>query len=121
MRGEHIPETEEYGISSFVYEARMTLSPREVLCFSSWNGKIWKADSFERVFLVSYTTAVCWAMESGRRNSKTRFCRNVLESYPKKDWPVDEEYLSSIKESWVEPFGEMRQELVFIGRLNKKA
>ena len=41
---------------------------------------------------------------------------------PKKDWPVDEEYLSSIKESWVEPFGDMRQELVFIGQgLNKEA
>ena len=31
-------------------------------------------------------------------------------------------YLSSIRESWVEPFGDMRQELVFIGQgLNKEA
>ena len=35
---------------------------------------------------------------------------------PKKDWPEDEEYLASIKNQWVEPFGDMRQELVFIGQ-----
>ena len=38
------------------------------------------------------------------------------KAVPKKDWPKDEGYLSSIKEQWVEPFGDMRQELVFIGQ-----
>ena len=38
------------------------------------------------------------------------------KAVPEKDWPQDEEYLSSIKEQWVEPFGDMRQELVFIGQ-----
>lgn len=37
-----------------------------------------------------------------------------LKSIPESDWPTDEEYLESIKEKWVEPFGDMRQELVFI-------
>jgi G3E family GTPase len=35
---------------------------------------------------------------------------------PKENWPTDEEYLASIQENWVEPFGDMRQELVFIGQ-----
>mgnify|MGYP001202273707 FL=1 len=40
---------------------------------------------------------------------------------PKKDWPEDEQDLDSIKEVWVEPFGDMRQELVFIGQgLNRE-
>ncbi|MEO1421505.1 MAG: GTP-binding protein, partial [Pseudomonadota bacterium] len=32
------------------------------------------------------------------------------------NWPTDPEYLAAIKENWVEPFGDMRQELVFIGQ-----
>ena len=39
---------------------------------------------------------------------------------PKSRWPQDQESLDFINESWVEPFGDMRQELVFIGQgLNK--
>ena len=38
------------------------------------------------------------------------------KSIPKKNWPQDEDYLESIEKLWVEPFGDMRQELVFIGQ-----
>ena len=38
------------------------------------------------------------------------------KAIPESNWPEDEEYLESIKEKWVEPFGDMRQELVFIGQ-----
>ena len=37
-------------------------------------------------------------------------------SVPKQDWPSDEQTLASIKANWVEPFGDMSQELVFIGQ-----
>ena len=39
-----------------------------------------------------------------------------MEAVPKENWPDDQDYLNSIKENWVEPFGDMRQELVFIGQ-----
>ena len=35
---------------------------------------------------------------------------------PQSGWPTDPEYLETIKSQWVEPFGDMRQELVFIGQ-----
>ncbi|MEL7312693.1 MAG: GTP-binding protein, partial [Pseudomonadota bacterium] len=35
---------------------------------------------------------------------------------PRSNWPEDEEYLASIEKMWEEPFGDMRQELVFIGQ-----
>ena len=38
------------------------------------------------------------------------------KAVPKKDWPTDPQYLESIHQLWVEPFGDMRQELVFIGQ-----
>ena len=44
------------------------------------------------------------------------------KSVPKEDWPSDEESLTSIQKQWEEPFGDMRQELVFIGQeLDRKA
>ena len=38
------------------------------------------------------------------------------KAVPKENWPTDEDYLTTIEKSWVEPFGDMRQELVFIGQ-----
>lgn len=35
---------------------------------------------------------------------------------PKDNWPTDEDSLAFINEHWQEPFGDMRQELVFIGQ-----
>jgi hypothetical protein len=38
------------------------------------------------------------------------------KAVPKDSWPTDKEYLESIQKNWVEPFGDMLQELVFIGQ-----
>jgi G3E family GTPase len=38
------------------------------------------------------------------------------KAVPKDRWPEDKEQVEYIMEKWVEPFGDMRQELVFIGR-----
>jgi hypothetical protein len=38
------------------------------------------------------------------------------KAIPKENWPDDEEQVQYIMEKWVEPFGDMRQELVFIGQ-----
>ena len=50
------------------------------------------------------------------------FAGMFWKAVPEKNWPQDEAYLESIKKMWVEPFGDMRQELVFIGQsLDKQA
>jgi len=38
------------------------------------------------------------------------------KAIPKDNWPKEQESIDFIKEKWVEPFGDMRQELVFIGQ-----
>ena len=44
------------------------------------------------------------------------------KAVPKQNWPTDKEYLATIEKQWEEPFGDMRQEFVFIGQdLDKEA
>ena len=38
------------------------------------------------------------------------------KSVPKDDWPTDDESISEIKSQWKESYGDMLQELVFIGQ-----
>lgn len=54
-------------------------------------------------------------MESSWRHS-AGFGGMFWKAIPEKDWPTEEDYIAAIKEKWVEPFGDMRQELVFIGQ-----
>lgn len=44
------------------------------------------------------------------------FAGMFWRAVPKSGWPTDADYLASIEKQWVEPFGDMRQELVFIGQ-----
>ena len=44
------------------------------------------------------------------------FAGMFWKAIPKENWPTDEPSLAFINEHWEEPFGDMRQELVFIGQ-----
>ena len=44
------------------------------------------------------------------------FAGMFWKAVPETDWPEDQESIDYIKEDWVDPFGDMRQELVFIGQ-----
>jgi G3E family GTPase len=112
----HVPETEEYGIRSFVYRARAPFLPAKLFKFlqtpqpgvvrakgffwlasrPGWVGELSQAGAF-----VRHKAAGTW-----------------WAAIPKDRWPQDVAVKTKIESKWHEIWGDRRQELVFIGTKN---
>lgn len=122
MRGEHIPETEEYGISSFNYIAQRPFDPEKFYKFLHGTEQFGKLIRSKGYFWLATRPLFCGQWNQAGGIAHYGFAGMFYKAIPKKDWPTDPELLADINSKWVEPFGDMRQELVFIGQsLNKQA
>lgn len=113
IRGEHTPETEEYGISNFVYRARKPFHPGRFakLVEQEWQGVVRSKGFF---WLASRPTM------AGSWSQAGAVARHGFGGYwwvttPKKQWPEDPEAIAFIRKNWDPEVGDARQEIVMIG------
>ncbi len=114
LMGEVLPETEEYGISHFVYRASKPFHPERLKAWleAEWPGVIrskgfvWLATRPDRVGGWSQAGAVTQFGPHGR----------WWASAPKDYWPEDPAWRATIEKVWNPPYGDRRQEIVLIGQ-----
>ncbi|MEL7301988.1 MAG: GTP-binding protein [Pseudomonadota bacterium] len=110
---DHVPETEEYGVASFVYRARRPFVPEKILDVLNGDlpgvirakGHFWIASRPDWVAEFSLAGAL----------SSIRPLGTWWASVPEDRWPDHEGARAYMREHWQEPWGDRRQELVFIG------
>lgn len=116
---DHIPETEEYGVSSFVYRARRPFQPQKVYDLLQSDlagvlrakGHFWVATRPDWLLEYSLAGSLCSVKPLGQ----------WWATVPQDRWPTHAQGVQYFKQHWQEPFGDRRQELVFIGADMDKA
>jgi len=109
----HTPETEEYGISNFVYESRVPFHPERLhaLFQTPWPGVIRSKGLF---WLATRLPMAGYWSQAGAM-SRNQCLGYFWAAVPKEYWPTNPSQLEQIEKIWEEPNGDCRQEIVLIG------
>lgn len=110
---EHVPETEEYGITSFVYRAREPFNPEKIYKFlnQEWPGVVRAKGFFWLCSRPDFVGEVSQAGAFVRHQGIGRWWASI----PKSNWPDGGDFEDVIKKHWTDGYGDRRQEIVFIG------
>jgi G3E family GTPase len=110
---DHKPETEEYGITSFVYQARAPFDPAKLHAFfnKSWPNVI-RAKGF---FWIASRPAWCGEVSQAGALVRHQAAGFWWAAVPKERWPEDPAMRARIDKGWHPQWGDRRQQIVFIG------
>ena len=116
LQGEHTPETEEYGISSFTYRTPRPFDAERLWEFihdeDVWRGVL-RSKGF---FWVAADDAVAYELaQAGGVNTVTP-AGTWWAAVPREDWGHPEGERPDEKPDWDASFGDRAQSLVFIGQ-----
>ena len=110
---DHVPETEEYGVTSFVYRARLPFIPEKIL--EVLNGDLPGVIRAKGHFWIS--TRPDWVAEFSLAGalSSVKPLGTWWASVPEERRPTHDSARAYMEAHWQEPWGDRRQEIVFIG------
>jgi len=110
---DHVPETEEYGVASYVYRARRPFEPEKIM--AALNGELPGVIRAKGHFWIA--TRPDWVAEFSLAGalSSVKPLGTWWASVPQDRWPDHESARQYMAQHWAEPWGDRRQELVFIG------
>ena len=110
---DHVPESEEYGVTSYTYRARRPFDPTAI--HDLLNGDLPGVIRAKGHFWVA--TRPEWLAEFSLAGALSSISPlgTWWASVPSDRWPDNDALRAYLNANWEEPWGDRRQELVFIG------
>jgi G3E family GTPase len=113
LNNEHIPETEEYGITSFVYRRRRPFHPERLMNWlEEWPVEVVRAKGF--LWIASRNNIAALLSQAGP-SITLQGTGEWIAAYPKEEQQEILQEDPELKERWDAVFGDRLTELVMIG------